>query len=229
MSHLDSVESFGKRTDLVNLDKDRVCSTLLDTLLEVLNIGNEEVITYELALVADSFGKFNPSFPVVLIETILDRVDRIFVYKLLEVSDLLVNRKFLSVRIFLHTCLELFVIIEELVAFLNAELRCCAVHSDGNVLSRNIASFLDSLHDAVESVVDTIELRSETTLVTYCCRKATAFEHFLESVEYFSTHSYTFSDAWSTYRANHELLERDRSVRVSTTVDDVHHRNRKNI
>ena len=83
MSHLDSVESFGKRTDLVNLDEDRVCSTLLDTLLEVLNIGNEEVITYELALVADSFGKFNPSFPVVLIETILDRVDRIFVYKLL--------------------------------------------------------------------------------------------------------------------------------------------------
>ena len=89
VSHLDSVEGLGERTDLVNLDKDRVTSTHLDTLLEVLHVGYEEVVTYELATVADSLGKLNPAFPVFLAEAVLDRVDRIFGDKLLEVSDLL--------------------------------------------------------------------------------------------------------------------------------------------
>ncbi len=51
LCELYGAESLGKRTNLVNLYKDRVGATHVDTLLEVLNIGNE-VIAYKLATVA---------------------------------------------------------------------------------------------------------------------------------------------------------------------------------
>ncbi len=48
-------------------------------------------------------------------------------------------------------------------------------------------------------------------------------------MEHLCAHADTLFEAASAYRTNHEFLEADRSVRVSATVDDVHHRNRENI
>ena len=48
-------------------------------------------------------------------------------------------------------------------------------------------------------------------------------EHLLEGVEDFGTHAETFAERGSTYGTDHEFLERDGSVGVRTTVDDVHH------
>ena len=48
-------------------------------------------------------------------------------------------------------------------------------------------------------------------------------------MEHFSTHADTLLEAACAYRTDHELLEADGSVRVSATIDDVHHRNRKDI
>ena len=120
MSHLDSVEGLRERTDLVNLDQDRVGSAHLDTLLQELHVGNEEVVAYELAAVADALGQLHPVVPVVLIETILDRVDRILVDELLEVSDLLVGRELLTVRILLFTVLQLTIVVEPLAILANS-------------------------------------------------------------------------------------------------------------
>ena len=50
-------------------------------------------------------------------------------------------------------------------------------------------------------------------------------EHLLEGVEHFGTHAETFAERGSTHGTDHELLERDGSVRVRTAVDDVHHGN----
>ena len=224
--HLDSVESLCERTNLVNLDKYRVCRTHLDTLLEELHVGNEQVVAYELALVAYALCKFYPILPVVLVETVLDRVDRILVDELLEVCYLLVCREFLAVRILLLTVLQLAVVVEPLTVLLNSELRSSAVHSDAYVLTRLVTGSLDSSHDSVKSVLNAVEVRSETTLVAYSCRETASLQQLSEVVEYLSTHTYSLADACSTNRTNHELLECDRSVRVSTTVNDVHHRER---
>ena len=101
MGHLDSVESLGQGTDLVDLDEDGVTSTHLDTLLEVLDVGDEEVITDELAASADGLGELHPAFPVFLGEAVLDRVDRVLGDQLLQVSDLLLAGELLAVRILL--------------------------------------------------------------------------------------------------------------------------------
>ena len=72
VSHLDSVECFGERANLVNLDEDRVAAAHFDTLAQVVYVGNEEVVAHELNLVADSSGKFLPAFPVVLDHAVFD-------------------------------------------------------------------------------------------------------------------------------------------------------------
>ncbi len=54
-------------------------------------------------------------------------------------------------------------------------------------------------------------------------------EHFLEVVEHLCAHTDTFMERRCTDRTDHEFLEADGSVRVSATVDDVHHRNGENV
>ena len=46
-------------------------------------------------------------------------------------------------------------------------------------------------------------------------------------MEDFGTHSQCFTNVVSTDRAYHKLLECDRSIRVCTAIDDVHHWNRQ--
>ena len=60
MSHLDSFEGLSQRTNLVNLDKDRVCCAHLDSLFEELHVGHEQVITYELATITNLSCELHP-------------------------------------------------------------------------------------------------------------------------------------------------------------------------
>ena len=89
MSHLDSIQCLGERTNLVHLDEDRVGSTHLDTLLQELHVSNKEVVTYQLATVADGSGQLHPVVPIGLIKTILNRIDRIFGNQFFQELDLL--------------------------------------------------------------------------------------------------------------------------------------------
>ena len=229
VSHLDSLKSLSQRTNLVHLDEDRVGCAHLDTLLQELGVGHEQVVTYELAPVAYLSGELHPVLPVVLIQTVLDRVDRISVDEVLKESDLLLGREFLAVRILLLAVLELLVVVVPLAIFLNSELRSSAVHSNLHVLAWLVACSLDGIADDSQSVLNTVESRSETTLITYCSGEATLLEQLGEIVEHLSTHADSLLDAGGTNRTDHELLECDRSVGVSTTVDDVHHWNWKSV
>ena len=103
------------------------------------------------------------------------------------------------------------------------ELRRSAVETDGHVLAGYIAGELDSLDDAVESILGAVESGSETAFVTDCGRETTVLEHLLEVVEYLGTHADTLLEAACADGTDHELLEADGSVRVCTAVDDVHH------
>ena len=105
MSHLDSIQSLSKRANLVHLDKDRVGSTHFDALLQELHVGNKEVITNQLATVADGSCKLHPVVPIILVKTVLDGIDRIFGDEFFQELDLLGSCELLAVRIFLLTVL----------------------------------------------------------------------------------------------------------------------------
>jgi len=79
VSHFDSVQCFCQRTDLVYFNQDRVGTAFFDTHCKEIYVGYEQVVTYQLATVADAFGQLFPAFPVVFVHTVFDRVDREFV------------------------------------------------------------------------------------------------------------------------------------------------------
>ena len=61
----------------------------LDSLFQELHVGNKEVVTYLLATVADGSCQLHPVVPIVLIKTILDRINRIFGNQFFQELDLL--------------------------------------------------------------------------------------------------------------------------------------------
>ncbi len=65
-------QSLSQRTDLVNLNENRVGAAFFDTAFKILNIGYEKVVTNELATVADKIGENLPACPVVFSHTVLD-------------------------------------------------------------------------------------------------------------------------------------------------------------
>ena len=87
VSHLDSFKCFGNRTDLVELDKDRVAAAKADTLCKSLGVGYEQIVADQLYLAAKLLGKLLPAFPVLFVQSVLDGDDGILFNKLLPVSN----------------------------------------------------------------------------------------------------------------------------------------------
>ena len=75
--HLDRVEGFGQRADLVEFDQDRVARLLLDSPCQTLSVGDEQIVADQLDLVPDLRSQGFPGFPVVLGESVFDRGDRV--------------------------------------------------------------------------------------------------------------------------------------------------------
>src|SRR3546814_20139620 len=63
--HIDRVERFTERADLVDLDEQRVGEAVLGPLFEPQRVGDEQIVTDELALVADEVGERLPARDVI--------------------------------------------------------------------------------------------------------------------------------------------------------------------
>ena len=134
MCHLDCFKCLGNRSDLVELDKNTVAAAELDSLAKPLGVGNKEVISDKLNLIAKLLGQLLPAFPILLIQSILDGNDRIFFNKLLPVCDQLLGSK-------LCACLRQNV----LALGRSLPLAGCGIHCDHEVLARLVACILDCL------------------------------------------------------------------------------------
>ena len=96
---LHSLERLGQGTNLIHLNKNRVSCAKINALLETRSIGNEEVVTYKLDLLAQTLSELLPAIPVLLVETVLDRDDGILIDELLPVVDHLVTRELASLTL----------------------------------------------------------------------------------------------------------------------------------
>ena len=93
-AELDGFEGLGDGADLVDLDEDGVGDLLLDSLLQALGVGDEEVVADELDLGADEVGELAPAGPVVFGETVFERDDGVLAGPGLSVEvDHLVRRR----------------------------------------------------------------------------------------------------------------------------------------
>ena len=83
--HVDGVEGFRERADLIDLDEDRVCDPLADAAPESLRVGHEQVVADELHPLTETLRDGAPAVPIVFRKTVFDRDDRI------RIADLLVK------------------------------------------------------------------------------------------------------------------------------------------
>src|SRR4051812_48563716 len=74
--HLDRLERFAQRADLVHFDQNRVADTILDATRETLGIRHEQIVADELAAIAKRRRELRPTGPIVFGESIFDRHDR---------------------------------------------------------------------------------------------------------------------------------------------------------
>src|SRR5689334_18992483 len=74
---LDTVERFGERADLIDLDEDGVGDAKLDALLQKFRVGDEEIVADELHAAAYLVRQNLPAVPIVFGHAVFNRDDRI--------------------------------------------------------------------------------------------------------------------------------------------------------
>ena len=211
LSQLHSVGSLREGTDLVNLNQQGVRSLLFDAFLQASRVGDEEVVADDLDLVADLSGELGVALPVVFLQRILDGHDRVVLDELLVDLDHILGAVLAALEV-----------VDALV--LVVELGRCSVQGESDVLAELVAGLLHSLSNEVQSFLGGINRRSEAALVAKTRGQALGLNDGLQVVVNLRTHAESLAEGICTNRSNHEFLNVDAGVRVSTTVDDVHHR-----
>ena len=212
LGHLNGFKRFGKRTDLVDLDEDGVRNPLFNAFLKDGGIRHEEVVTHELDALAESGRELGPAFPVAFSHAVFDRDDRVLVDPVLENSDPFLGREGLA-RGLLHDVLAVF-----------EEFARGAVETDHDVLACFKAGSLDGFEDELDGFFMAFALGGEAALVTDGRGHAAGVDDLLEGMERLGTVAKGFTEGRSAHRNDHELLQVEVVVGVSTAVDDVHHR-----
>ncbi len=76
-SQLDRFQRFGQRSDLIELDENRVGYVFADSSRQPLRAGDEKIIANELQAVTKSGRQLRPPIPVVFGKTVFNGNDRI--------------------------------------------------------------------------------------------------------------------------------------------------------
>ena len=74
-AQVDGFQGLGDGADLVDLDEDGVGHAFFNAALQPLDVGDEDVVAYELDPAAEFIGQQPPSVPVVFGETVFKRND----------------------------------------------------------------------------------------------------------------------------------------------------------
>jgi len=143
LGEFDGVEGLGERTDLVDLDEDRVRHALVDAFLEEFDIRNEEIVADELDAITERFGKFFPTNPVVFGAAVFDRDDRVFFAEAGVVGDEFVSGALRAVGFL------------EDVGFLvgRVEFAGGTIERDEDIFAELVAGGFHGLGDRVEGVL----------------------------------------------------------------------------
>lgn len=216
---LGGLDGFGQGTNLVNLEQQGVACLLLDGGSNALGVGDKQIIADEL-VVRGGF-KQAPVVPVILVESILNRDDGVFLGEgLVQVGQLLTGQVGSGVRVGVLKVKVVFAIL--------VEFRGGAVHADLNLAG--VTSLLDGSDEQLETFLVVLDVGGETTFVTDVGGILTVLvlDDVLESVVDFRAHLHGLREGLGAGGQNHEFLHGKLVTSVGATVDDVESRDRKN-
>lgn len=72
LSHLHRIQSFRESSDLVYLNKDSIGNIKPDAAVQPFDIGDKQIVAYQLDLFSQVFRQIFPAFPVILPETVFN-------------------------------------------------------------------------------------------------------------------------------------------------------------
>lgn len=154
---LGGLDGLGESTNLVNLEQESVARLELDGLLDAQRVGDSQVITDNLEV--GGLVEVAPGLPVVLSEGVLNADNGVLGSQgLVEVSKLLVGEPLGLVAV---GVLEVQVV---LLLLGLVELAGGNIHSDVDLAG--VTSLGDGLGDQVQSLLGSLNIGSDTTLVT---------------------------------------------------------------
>mmetsp|Transcript_35776 Transcript_35776/g.82841 ORF Transcript_35776/g.82841 Transcript_35776/m.82841 type:complete len:509 (-) Transcript_35776:20-1546(-) len=217
LGELNGIDRLGDGANLVHLEEEAVGGLRLDRLLDLGRVGHGQIITNDLHINTKLGSDLRPVSPVILIERILNRHNRV-----------------LGAHLSIH--LQELVTGEEEVAIPRLKRRLkikivfiLAVHLElgrGNIKTNSelvkVTSVVDSLHAHGEARVD-VAGRCEATLIADEGRVTTKLplDDSLEVMEDLTSHAHRLTERLRTSRNHEELLERELVARVLATVNDI--------
>ena len=213
VGHLDGVQGLGQGADLVDLDEDGVGDLVLQTHLQALGVGDEEVVAHQLHAVTQSLGQHLPALDVVLAHAVLHGDDGVVVGELLpHVDHLLLGHGLLGLGQVIAAGLGV------------VPVGHSGVDGDHEVLAGLVAGLLDGGHDALEGVLVLLQVGGVAALVAHAGGgSAVLLEDGLQGVENLGAHLEGLLPAAGAHRHDHELLDVHVVGGVSAAVEDVHH------
>ena len=72
LSHLHRIQSFRESSDLVYLDKDSIGNIKFDASVQPFDMGDKQIVTYQLDLFPQVFRQIFPDFPVILPQNVFN-------------------------------------------------------------------------------------------------------------------------------------------------------------
>ena len=213
--HADGLHGLGDRADLIQLDENRVGHALRNAFGQDTGIGDEDIVSHELDFLPQFLRQNLPAGPISFRHAILDRDERIAGGQELIIFDQLL-RGFL--RFFL--CLEF-------IGTIFIEFTGGRIEGDKNIFSRLVAGGLDGLHENLHGFFMGLQAGREATLIANGGIEALGFQHFLEMVKSLGPHAQGFPERRRSSGNDHEFLDIQIVVRMSPTIEHVHHRHRQ--
>ena len=207
-----SVERFGQRADLVELDEHAVRHVFFKTHFDALHVGDEKIVADELHAVAERIGEHLPALPVVLRHAVLKRDDRVGIAERdPHIDHLLPRHRDAALR-------------EMIAAVLGGEpVGAGRVHGEHEVLAGLVAGKLDGPDDGAQTV---LVARKVGGGVAALVADAGGVQHLGKGVEHLAAPAQRFLPALRADGHDHKLLNvRRGGRRVDAAVEHVHHRN----
>ena len=214
MRHIDGLQRFGQRADLVHFNQHGIRNTLLDAIRQTGRVGHKKVIANKLNLVTDQIRQHFPTGPVVLIHTVLNRDDWVVCTKVCQIL-----RIFLGCQGFTFALQLVFAVLEI--------LRGRAVQRQIDVFAQLIAGFLNRNLDEIQSSARAFDVWRKTAFITDPSVVARSRQFFFQRVKDFGAHADGFFHVAGGHRHDHEFLNVDWVICVLAAIDDIHHWHRQ--
>ena len=181
LSQVNGFHGFGQRTDLVNLNQNRVGYAFFNTHCQAFRVGNEQIVADQLNFVADGVGQHLPAFPVIFGHTVFNGENRE------TVAEVFIKFNHLSVGV-------RFAFAFHLVFAVFIKFGRSGVNSQNNVFTRLETGIFNGVDNESQSFFGRLQIRSETAFVADVGVVAGCFQVLFQSMENFGAHTNGFFD-----------------------------------